>query len=168
MPWELPQLLGEDTARQGLARLQPLSQLAEKLTPDPGDAFARVATLEASVYMRNQLLRDTDWASMAHSLEVRVPLVDRKLLERIAPFLTMPGRAPEKIWLSRAPKPSLPEAVLARPKTGFLTPIGEWLRRSQHFQEESKLPRHSHWSRRWALAVLSQTVPERTVMASAA
>ena len=32
--------------------------------------------------MRNQLLRDTDWASMAHSLEVRVPLVDAVLLEK--------------------------------------------------------------------------------------
>ena len=36
--------------------------------------------LESSLYMRNQLLRDTDWASMAHSLEVRVPLVDVELL----------------------------------------------------------------------------------------
>ena len=40
--------------------------------------------LESSLYMRNQLLRDTDWASMAHSLEVRVPLVDSKLLSQFA------------------------------------------------------------------------------------
>jgi asparagine synthase (glutamine-hydrolysing) len=168
MPWELPQLLGEEAAREGLTRLQPLSQLAEILSPDPGHPFARVAALEASVYMRNQLLRDTDWASMAHSLEVRVPLVDRKLLEAIAPLLITPGQVADKTWLSRAPKPSLPEAVIKRPKTGFLTPIGEWLQRSRHFQEATNLPRQTHWSRRWALAVLSQTIPDRPVMASAA
>src|SRR5258708_3015101 len=48
----------------------PISGL---LSPDPGQAFARVATLEASLYMPNQLLRDPDWSSMAHSLEARVP-----------------------------------------------------------------------------------------------
>ena len=37
---------------------------------------SRVAALELSWYMRNQLLRDADWAGMAHSLEIRVPLVD--------------------------------------------------------------------------------------------
>ena len=80
--------------------------------------------------MRNQLLRDTDWASMAHSLEVRVPLVDRMLLETLAPLLVAPDRAPGKTWLARAPRPGLPK-VVHRPKTGFLTPINEWLRRSR-------------------------------------
>jgi asparagine synthase (glutamine-hydrolysing) len=42
--------------------------------------------MESSLYMRNQLLRDTDWASMAHSLEVRVPLVDSKLLRSLVPI----------------------------------------------------------------------------------
>ena len=85
MPWELPELLGPDLAREGLKRLDPINRIASTLTPDPVQPFARVATLESSLYMRNQLLRDTDWASMAHSLEVRVPLVDAKLLRSIAP-----------------------------------------------------------------------------------
>ena len=37
--------------------------------------------------MRNQLLRDTDWSSMAHGLEVRVPFVDANLLERLGPAI---------------------------------------------------------------------------------
>ena len=85
MPWELPELLGPDLAREGLERLDPINHIACTLAPDPVQPFARVATLESSLYMRNQLLRDTDWASMAHSLEVRVPLVDVELLRRIAP-----------------------------------------------------------------------------------
>ena len=82
MPWELPEVLGPDLAREGLERLDPINHIACTLAPDPVQPFARVATLESSLYMRNQLLRDTDWASMAHSLEVRVPLVDAVLLSR--------------------------------------------------------------------------------------
>jgi asparagine synthase (glutamine-hydrolysing) len=171
MPWELPGLLGEELSREGLARLEPLSHISGALSPDPGHPFARVAALEASLYMRNQLLRDTDWASMAHSLEVRVPLVDRILLETIAPLLVAPDRAPGKTWLAQAPRPWLPEAVVRRSKTGFLTPINEWLLRSRTLQEAGghlKLPVQTHWSRRWALAVLSRFVPDGTNMAAAA
>ena len=53
----------------------------------PRTSFGKVASLEASLYMRNQLLRDADWASMAHSLEVRVPLVDVPLLRAVAPMM---------------------------------------------------------------------------------
>ena len=87
MPWELPELLGPDLAREGLEQLDPINHIACTLAPDPVQPFARVATLEASLYMRNQLLRDTDWASMAHSLEVRVPLVDAELLRSVAPVM---------------------------------------------------------------------------------
>src|SRR5262245_52971677 len=66
MPWELPAVLDSDLAREGLERLDPLDHIAGTLKPDPAQPLARVATLEASLYMRNQLLRDTDWASMAH------------------------------------------------------------------------------------------------------
>jgi asparagine synthase (glutamine-hydrolysing) len=137
--------------------------------PDPGHPFARVAALEASLYMRNQLLRDTDWASMAHSLEVRVPLVDSKLLETLAPLLVAPNRVPGKTWLAQAPLPKLPEALIERPKTGFLIPINEWLARGRILQGiGAKLPAHTHWSRRWALAVLSHFAPDSAALAAAA
>ena len=121
--------------------------------------------------MRNQLLRDTDWASMAHSLEVRVPLVDTKLLKTLAPLLVAPDRAPGKTWLARAPRPTLPEEVIRRPKTGFTTPINEWMASSRALQEagvRAKLPMRTHWSRRWALAVLDQFVPDGRDLAAAA
>ena len=47
MPWELPELLGPDLAREGLKRLDPISHIAGTLAPDPVQPFARVATLEA-------------------------------------------------------------------------------------------------------------------------
>jgi asparagine synthase (glutamine-hydrolysing) len=124
---ELPSILGDDIARQGLERLQPLRLIEEAVTPDPGNAFARVAALESSLYLRNQLLRDMDWASMAHSLEVRVPLVDAHLLRRLAPALVS-RRERGKQLLAAAPRPPLPDEVRKRRKTGFTLPIKEWLR----------------------------------------
>ena len=85
-----------------------------------------VAALESSLYLRNQLLRDMDWASMAHSLEVRVPLVDAHLLRKIAPVLVRRKDRGKQI-LANAPRPPLPASVRARRKTGFTLPIREWL-----------------------------------------
>jgi asparagine synthase (glutamine-hydrolysing) len=123
---ELPSLLGEEMAREGLARLDLLRLIERAVTPDPGNAFARVAALESSLYLRNQLLRDMDWASMAHSLEVRVPLVDAHLLRKVAPALVT-RRERGKQLLAAAPRPPLPAEVRERRKTGFTLPIKEWL-----------------------------------------
>jgi asparagine synthase (glutamine-hydrolysing) len=125
---ELPSVLGPDLAREGLERLNILGIIEETLRPDPRTPFARVAALESSLYLRNQLLRDIDWASMAHSLEVRVPLVDAHLLQKIAPALvTRRGRG--KQILALAARPPLPDEVRLRRKTGFTLPIREWLKR---------------------------------------
>jgi asparagine synthase (glutamine-hydrolysing) len=130
MPWELEQALDRDTVREGLAALQPLAMIEAAMTPTPASDFAKVAALESSLYMRNQLLRDTDWASMAHSLEVRVPLVDATLLESIAPLTTQVSpKAFPKAALAASPQLSLPQAVLQRTKTGFGVPTGLWLSR---------------------------------------
>ncbi|MFZ2491749.1 MAG: asparagine synthase (glutamine-hydrolyzing) [Thermoanaerobaculia bacterium] len=134
---ELPDLLGADLAADGLERLQLIRLLEDAISPDPGSPFARVATLEAAFYLRNQLLRDMDWASMAHSLEVRVPLVDAFLLQRIAPALVARDERGKQI-LASAPRPALPAAVRQRRKTGFTLPIGEWLRQEGVVSEPGK------------------------------
>ena len=71
--------------------------------------------------MRNQLLRDADWAGMAHSLEIRTPLVDATLFAEIA------GLNASKLDMAAAPHLPLPSSILNRPKTGFYMPIREWL-----------------------------------------
>jgi len=180
LPWELPALMGEDRARAGLERLQPLAHIAAALTPDPGTPFGRVAALEASLYLRNQLLRDADWAGMAHSLEIRTPLVDYDLLRDLAPHL--PGlRGRGKQLLAASPSQPLPEDLVQRPKTGFTTPIAHWLERlpasglsqrpghgvvhghgndlaqkKDQGPDQSHLPPSAHWSRHWALYLMRQ------------
>jgi len=123
---EVPDVVGAAVAEEGLRRLNVLEVIERAVTPDPGNPYARVAALESSLYLRNQLLRDMDWASMAHSLEVRVPLVDAHLLRKLAPFLVTRKERGKQI-LANAPRPPLPDAVRQRRKTGFTLPIREWL-----------------------------------------
>lgn len=150
MPWELGRFLNRDFLSEGLETLAPLERINEALKPDPGSDFARVAALEAQIYMRNQLLRDVDWASMAHSLEVRVPFVDHTLLSRIA--CTRPH--PRKVDLAQTPQRPLPNAIAGRVKTGFFTPIGRWLDASsqENFGDDRSTDklRGGQTSRKWA------------------
>jgi asparagine synthase (glutamine-hydrolysing) len=64
---------------------------------------------------------------MAHSLEIRVPLIDVGLFRALAPLLVT-ANPPTKADLARAPRKGLPEEILRRPKTGFSIPMREWTR----------------------------------------
>ena len=153
MPWELGSMLEPDTTRLGLRRLSPLRHIEARMKPQPETSFGKVAVLESSLYMRNQLLRDTDWASMAHSLEVRVPLVDVKLLSHLASFTTK-NTTLSKRMLGSSPRVPLPSKVIERPKTGFGTPIQAWLQRDTRVQHWRQVPAFAAdkcaWARRWA------------------
>jgi asparagine synthase (glutamine-hydrolysing) len=156
MPWELETVMGADTARLGLRRFDPIRHIETRLRPRPKTSFGKVAVLESALYMRNQLLRDTDWASMAHSLEVRVPLVDARLLSRLAPVTTK-SRSLSKRVLGTSPRVPLPRKVIARPKTGFTTPIQAWMQQDTRIQQWRRVPALAvdgcAWARRWAFQV---------------
>ena len=125
LPDDLPSLMGREEAQEGLRQLAILELIGSAIDPDPGTSFGRVAALEASLYMRNQLLRDTDWASMAHSLEVRTPLVDATLLRQLAPLLLV-EKAGSKQHFAASPIPPLPRYLSGRRKTGFSIPLARW------------------------------------------
>jgi asparagine synthase (glutamine-hydrolysing) len=111
---------------EGLRRLEPLGLIAGSMRPDPGSDAGRVCVLESANYMRSQLLRDTDWAGMAHSLEIRTPLVDFTLLKRLAPHARRFGDGSGKQALAMAPSTPLPPDVARRAKTGFGIPVATW------------------------------------------
>ncbi|HXH29507.1 MAG TPA: asparagine synthase (glutamine-hydrolyzing) [Bacteriovoracaceae bacterium] len=125
MPWELPELLDGEMVREGWNELQTLAHL-EQTTQGTDNAHLKVTALETVWYMRNQLLRDTDWASMAHSLEIRVPLVDIELFKTVT-SLNVAGYPTTKRDMASTPSVPLPDVVLNREKTGFSTPVREWL-----------------------------------------
>ena len=126
LPWELPELMGDaDAARDGWRQLEAESGLRRQVEALPTPR-AKISALETSLYMRSQLLRDSDWAGMAHSLEIRVPLVDTFFFRRIVGALASPA-PPGKRDMAATPAKPLPDAVLNRPKTGFAVPMREWL-----------------------------------------
>lgn len=131
MPWELPSVMDPEMAAEGMRELQPLVTMEETLRPfkymtGPTARRLRVTALEMTIYLRQQLLRDSDWAGMAHSVEIRTPLVDYKLLQDIAPLLGGPN-PPSKREMAATPSRTLPKEILQRPKTGFSVPVREWL-----------------------------------------
>ncbi len=77
--------------------------------------------------MRNQLLRDCDWAGMAHGVEIRVPFVDVTVIRALAPMLAGP-RPPTKAQLAKTIAHPLAATIAARTKTGFSVPVRDWLR----------------------------------------
>jgi asparagine synthase (glutamine-hydrolysing) len=77
--------------------------------------------------MGNQILRDCDWASMAHSVELRTPLVDAHLLAQMQPLLGRLSAFPGKALLSTAPEKPLPAAIATKAKTGFAVPLDRWM-----------------------------------------
>jgi asparagine synthase (glutamine-hydrolysing) len=94
------------------------------------DAVNRVSYLECRSYMLNTLLRDSDSMSMAHGLEVRVPLIDHQLARRV---LALPGSwkmdsTMPKPLLVRALGGALPGSIVHREKKGFTLPFEQWLR----------------------------------------
>ena len=120
MPWELPEVLDPDFAAEGWKKLELMMRLNETVNGISNDK-AKVSAFELLWYMRNQLLRDSDWAGMAHSLEIRTPLVDAVLFQEIA------GISASKKDMAKTLSKRLPDKVLNRPKTGFYLPVREWL-----------------------------------------
>jgi asparagine synthase (glutamine-hydrolysing) len=159
LPEELPAVLGRDAAEEGLRRYDPVAATVAAAndpsvrngTPAGTDAWLDVHVLETALYMRNQLLRDSDWASMACSVELRVPLVDARLHAQLAAGGFEPARGQGKAAFVRAAAPELPEALFNRPKTGFYIPVQEWL------DPASARLRPGDRSRRLALRVLEET-----------
>jgi asparagine synthase (glutamine-hydrolysing) len=149
MPWELKDMLDPGLLRAGLRRLAPLRRISAELRTLRGlDDFDRVSTLETTFYMRNQLLRDADWAGMAHSVEIRVPYVDPFFLGDL-PAGALLAAVDAKRSVADVPVNPLPAISRNRRKTGFVTPVGRWIRASEGEDGDSGLSAASRaWVRR--------------------
>ena len=104
--------------------------------------FAEIASLESTLYLKNQLLRDTDWCSMHHSLEVRTPFVDYTLLRSLAPVLSSYNKyrfRPSKLSLTNLSSERLPESITKKAKTGFNVPLNVRLKSIYDFVPSSVL-----------------------------
>lgn len=158
------------------------------------DAINEMSLLELHGYMTNTLLRDTDFMSMAHSLEVRVPFVDNEVVSFV---LGLPGQwkvngGRPKPLLADVVNDLLPQEFLERSKMGFTLPFEKWMRVGlRHeianvFRDQNQLtrcgldavgaahvwgsferaPASIGWSRPWSLYVLAKWCEINRVAAS--
>ena len=125
MPWELNGLLNRDILEAGLPELDTVNALNATVQGIDSPRLA-VSALEAEWYMRNMLLRDSDWTSMAHSLELRTPLVDIDLWRQVAPLLAAQDNITKRDMAKTMAQP-LPDEILNRKKTGFQIPLHDWI-----------------------------------------
>jgi asparagine synthase (glutamine-hydrolysing) len=187
-PSEVQALVSPDTWHEAMKNFNAPHYVTERAGRNGHDpslhdgVFAWTSRAELSTYTQNQLLRDTDVMSMAHSLEVRVPLLDHRLVEAV---LRLPARAHRgsdgpKPLLAAALGDALPPLIRARrDKQGFVFPFDRWMRgplrpRLEAMIDESAsspwLRRESvqriwsdyqagraQWSRAWALAILQRS-----------
>jgi asparagine synthase (glutamine-hydrolysing) len=108
----------------------------------------RVSQLETDIYMQNQLLRDSDIYSMWHSVELRVPFLDKPLIQlarRIDPAVKF-GKQPKQLLVD-AFREELPESVWRRPKQGFTFPFENWFRQMPLLQNGYYVP--LKWQRKF-------------------
>ncbi len=125
---ELDSILDRRTIVDGLQKLSTIHSLKttiSSLKAEGASLHSQISALETCWYMRNQLLRDTDWSSMAHGVEVRVPFVDTALLNRLGPAIAS-SSPPTKRDLA-ACSALVPPGLADRPKTGFATPARNWI-----------------------------------------
>ncbi len=156
LPEELPPLIGREVATEGLRRLSATALGGPKVTGM--NLAAAVCMLDSTHYLRNQLLRDSDWASMAHSLELRTPLVDAALLEELKPCFNAFSNGAGKRILARSAEYALPPEVIRRRKTGFGIPMEHWIKSASERRNGWHRPLLGEpgtpWARRWANTIL--------------
>ncbi|RTL57219.1 MAG: asparagine synthase (glutamine-hydrolyzing) [Sphingobacteriales bacterium] len=125
----------------------------------------RVSSLETSLYMQNQLLKDTDFMSMWHALEIRVPFLDRFLMNTAAQIDSSIKYQSPKYLLIEAFKDELPEAIWNRKKQGFTFPFANWFKDVAFIKPSDKTEERLFkdfsanklsWSRYWSVILMNR------------
>jgi asparagine synthase (glutamine-hydrolysing) len=183
MPEEIPELIGPALSDRAVFEHAgvALADAEQRMFTPAGEErlSASVARMETRGFLASQLLRDVDVMSMAHGLEVRVPLVDHELHHTVWPALgAHPGLLRGKRLLHDTLALPLPRALITRPKRGFTLPFDAWMRgplrtatrdglhalAARGWVSRSAADRvwcawqggQAHWSRAWGLAMLGR------------
>lgn len=130
------------------------------------ESKTRISILESDIYMLNQLLKDSDVQSMWRGLELRVPFLDKNLVEYVYSLednVKFP-KAGHKFLLVEAFKSTLPEITWNRPKQGFNFPFDSWIKLIDHFKNSSFVSTKMYhqflsgkinYSRLWAIFIIN-------------
>lgn len=134
--WSIADLLGATLVEVQEA----LSEISNYYSSSDLKNGNKISWLESNFYMQNQLLKDSDYMSMWHGLEIRMPFLDKELMmmsgeisENIKFKKDMP-----KYLLVKTFQDELPEPIWKRKKQGFTFPFEGWLRENEYTRPVSK------------------------------
>lgn len=122
-------LINKDQHKQ-LADYSPLSVFQQHFQNAPKDPLLAIQYVDIKTYLVDDILTKVDRASMAHSLEVRVPLLDHEFMEmaaQIPPGLKLKAKE-GKYLFKKALEKKLPKDILYRSKMGFSIPLSQWFK----------------------------------------
>lgn len=122
--------LGLEWKQLGLDESYQSPRLVDRIRMSEDDPVAAISRYESEFYMKSMLLRDTDATSMAHSLEIRVPFLDRRVMDlafSIPGRVRLPGTRADKHILRTAFGRFLRPELLGQEKRGFTLPIRRWM-----------------------------------------
>lgn len=128
-PYEKNNLYNKDLKNQ-LKNYQSESEKVKYLKSYNGDFISKMQQLDLNTYLVDDILTKVDRASMSNSLEVRVPLLDHKLVElstRIPSNFKI-NNSGQKIIFKNAFKQMLPQEIFSHKKQGFTVPISMWFK----------------------------------------
>ena len=112
--------------------------------PKALSATAQASWLETNLYMQNQLLKDTDFMSMQHGVEVRVPFLDKEFLQSVQSIDDHIKHQKKKQLLIDSFITCLPRKIWDRPKMGFTFPFQQWLKEDNYFQTKLATYQNNH------------------------
>jgi len=127
----------------------------------------RVSWLETNFYMQNQLLKDSDFMSMWHGLEIRVPFLDKEVM-MMAGAISESIKfkpTPPKYVLVKSFADELPEAIWKRKKQGFTFPFEGWLKENEFMKPSNPEEERSYrdfqkkklsWGRYWCALLMNR------------
>lgn len=126
LPNELNEFISENILKSGIEELNIIENCKEDIKDFSDDRLA-IMYLEIKYYLCSKLLRDADWASMSHSVELRTPFVDWSYFKKIIPLLKSDKKI-NKYNMLHCLKKNLPDELLKRKKTGFSIPHEKFLK----------------------------------------
>ena len=145
MRWFTPAMtqdLYSDALKNDLGDYDPFSAMRIHFDRSEGlDPLSRIQYVDIKTYLADDILTKVDRASMAHSLEVRVPLLDHHVMEYAAqiPACYKLRGGEGKFVLKQAVQHLVPPEILHRPKMGFSIPLALWLRNELKDMFEDKV-----------------------------
>ena len=130
---DIPNILSENVLKE-IKDYNPFDIVSQTLGKwESNDILEKILYLDLKLYLQNDILVKVDRASMANSLEVRVPFLDHRIVEFIysLPMKYKLNFFKTKYILKQSMKDQLPGKIINRPKKGFGIPVAKWIKKEQ-------------------------------------